>query len=232
MRRPSEVAPTGMARFPSTQWSLIRGTGSSPEGRRAFGELVRLYRPAIVAFFRARLGTDAAEDATQSFLASSYEGTWWSRADADLGSFRSFLLMLLRRHLGHVRDAAPPAPVDAETLADAVDDTPGAERRFDSRFALLLTAHAIEAQRARYRERERGALFEQLLPLLSAPPEHGELKAVAAVLQMPPNTLTVELRRLRERLREEMRAELETLCADEATFAAEWLALQRVLDGA
>jgi hypothetical protein len=28
-----------------------------------------------------------------------------------------------------------------------------------------------------------------------------------------------------------MRAQLEQLCTDEATFAAEWAALQRVLDG-
>jgi len=71
-----------------------------------------------------------------------------------------------------------------------------------------------------------------LLPLLSAPPGHGELKSVAASLDMPANTLTVELQRLRKRLREEMRAQLAQLCADETTFAAEWSVLQRVLHGA
>lgn len=190
-----------------------------------------MYRPAIVAFFRARLGADAAEDATQSFLAASYEQVWWSRADAGVGGFRGFLLMLLRRHAGRVRERAALPIDDTHDGAEIADETPDAERRFDSRFALLLTAHAIEAQRARYRERERGDLFERLLPLLSAPPEHGELKNIADSLQMAPNTLTVELQRLRKRLREEMRAQLEQLCADQATFAAEWAVLQRVLDG-
>jgi DNA-directed RNA polymerase specialized sigma24 family protein len=203
----------------------------SSDGRVAFAELARMYRPAIVAFFRARLGADAAEDATQSFLAASFEHVWWSRADAGIGSFRSFLLMLLRRHVGHVRDSAS-VPIDnTNDVTEIADDAPDAARQFDSRFALVLTAHAIEAQRARYRERERGEVFERLLPLLSAPPEHGELKSIAAGLQMPPNTLTVELRRMRKRLREEMRAQLEQLCADDATLAAEWAVLQRVLDG-
>lgn len=225
------AAPTRMPQFPSTRWSLIRRSGLSSDGRVAFGELTRMYRPAIVAFFRARLGAEAAEDAAQSFLVASFEQAWWPRADAGLGSFRSFLLLLLRRHAGHVRDAAVLPLDDTHDGSDVADDTADAERRFDSRFALLLTAQAIEAQRTRYRERARGALFERLLPLLSAPPEHGELKTLAAELAMPPNTLTVEIQRLRKRLREAMRAQLGELCADAATFEAEWAALQRVLDG-
>jgi DNA-directed RNA polymerase specialized sigma24 family protein len=203
----------------------------SSDGRVAFGELTRMYRPAIVAFFRARLGMEAAEDATQSFLAASFEKVWWSRADAGIGSFRSFLLLLLRRHVGHVHDSALLQIDHTNDATEIADDAPDAARQFDSRFALLLTTHAIEAQRARYRERQRGDVFERLLPLLSAPPEHGELKSIATGLQMPPNTLTVELQRMRKRLREEMRAQLEQLCADDATFSAEWVALQRVLDG-
>ena len=228
---PELSAKPVMPQFPSTRWSLIRRSGLSSDGRVAFGELTRMYRSAIVAFFRARLGADAAEDATQSFLAASFEQVWWSRADAVVGSFRSFLLMLLRRHAGHVRDSAA-VPIDnSNDLTEIADAAPDAARQFDSRFALLLTAHAIEAQRVRYRERERGDLFERLLPLLSAPPEHGDLKSIAAGLQMAPNTLTVELQRMRKRLREEMRAQLEQLCADEATFAAEWTVLQGVLGG-
>src|SRR5262249_8539931 len=147
------------------------------------------------------------EDAAQSFLASSYEKVWWSRADADLGSFRSFLLMLLRRHAGHVRDAATPAHDDGDDADELADDTPGAERQFDSRFALVLTANAVAGQRERYRERGRADLFERLMPLLSSPPAHGELKVIADSLRMSANTLTVELQRLRKRLREEMRAQ-------------------------
>lgn len=218
-----------MAQFPSTQWSLVRQSASSTSGRAAFGELAQAYRGAILAFFRARMDVDAAEDATQSFLALSYEHAWWTRADAALGTFRGFLLMLLRRHLGHLRERQPTANGDAaETLVDAAPD---ADHQFDLRFALALAQRAIDAQRARYHERGRGDLFEQLLPLLSSPPEHGELKRVAATLGVPANSLTVELQRLRKRLREEMRAGVRDLSADETAFEVEWAAMQRILDG-
>ncbi len=221
-----------MPHFPSTQWSLIRASGTTPSGRDAFTELVRAYRAPILAFFRARLPADAAEDACQSFLAASFEHAWWSRADAQLGSFRNFLLVLLRRHLGKLRAARTPesdAAIDTDAIADGA---PEADRQFDLRFALALTARAVEAQRHHYRERGRDPLFEALLPLLSSPPEHGELKDIATSLGLPANTLTVELGRLRKRLREQMRAMVADLCADEASFAVEWAAVQAILAGA
>jgi len=220
-----------MAQFPSTQWSLIVRSGETPSVRHvAFSELARGYRSAIVQFFRARLGPQNAEDATQSFLAASYEHAWWSRADVALGSFRGFLLMLLHRHLGRVRQNRVDAIYDiaVETL---VDNTPSAEQQFDTRFAVVLTSRAIDGLRARYRERGRDGLLEQLLPLLSSRPEHGQLKTVAQTLQMPANSLTIELKRLRSRLREQLREELKDLCIDEAAFESEWVALQDVLSG-
>jgi DNA-directed RNA polymerase specialized sigma24 family protein len=218
-----------MARFPSTQWSLIRQSGGTPSVRyQAFGELATAYRDAILAFFRARLDASAAQDATQSFLAQSYEHGWWSRADAAAGSFRGFLLLLLRRHLGHMRTR-----MDGETEFDAevVDPSPAADQHFDARFALALTARAVDVLRADYRKRDRGVLFDQLLAALGSPPEHGELQRIAAALGMPANTLTVELTRLRKRLREQVRTELKELCADQAALDSEWAILQRVLGG-
>ncbi len=221
-----------MAQFPSTQWSLIRRSGETPSQRHtAFGELALAYRKAILTFFRARLTATDAEDATQSFLTASFEHAWWARADAEVGSFRSFLLMLLHRHLGHLRDAARPPGEDANAIDALADPAPSAELQFDTRFALILTSRAIDTLRTRYRERERGGLFEQLLPLMSAPPEHGELKRSAECMQMPANTLTIELRRLRARLREQLRVELMNLCADQASFESEWMTLQQVLGG-
>lgn len=221
-----------MAQFPSTQWSLIRRSGDTPSQRRAaFGQLALDYRRAILAFFRARLAPADAEDATQSFLSMSFEHAWWSRANADVGSFRSFLLMLLHRHLNHLRSAQVRGADDPDALDAAVDTAPSAEQQFDTRFALVLTQRAIDTLRAHYRARERGDRFERLLPLLATPPEHGELKQIAESMQLPPNTLTNELKRLRTRLREQMHEELKHLCADESAFESDWAALQRVLGG-
>ena len=153
-----------MARFPCTQWSLIRRSGTSSAGREAFGELASAYRAAILAFVRARLDAAANEDATQSFLTVSYEHAWWSRADATAGSFRGFLLLLLRRHLGRLQESHRAVIDDMTAASDVADAAPTADDQFDTRFVLVLTARAIQTQRARYRERDKGALFERLLP--------------------------------------------------------------------
>ena len=220
-----------MVQFPSTQWSLIARSGETPSARHAaFSELARAYRSAILKFFSAQLGPHDAEDATQTFLVASYEHAWWSRADATVGTFRGFLLMLLRRHLGRVREDGQGVSDNAAAEA-IVDHAPAAERQFDTRFAVVLTSRAIDSLRARYRERGRGQLLEQMLPLLSSRPEHGQLQIIAETLQMPANGLTVELKRLRRRLREQLRDELRDLCIDGASFELEWLALQDVLGG-
>ena len=226
-----------MARFPDTQWSLVRRSSNASSGRAAFDELARAYRTAILAFFRARMDASASEDATQSFLALSYEHDWWSRADADLGSFRGFLLLLLRRHLGRLREGALREPLhmhidDPAAAGGDVDLSPAAEDQFDARFVLVLTARAIDSQRARYQARGKAILFERLLPLLGAPPEHGQLKSIADAMEVPANTLTIELRRLRERLREALREQVMELCVDEAAFTLEWAAVQRILGDA
>jgi len=226
------VSLEAMAKFPSTQWSLIRRSGDSPSARRlAFGELALSYRGAIRSFFSARLPAADADDATQGFMSASFEHAWWSRADAECGSFRGFLLLLLRRYLGHLLQARQDRPEASAASAEVADPAPTAEQLFDTRFALLLSARAIDNLRLRYRERGRGALFEQLLPLLAAPPEHGRFKHIAESLGLPANTLTVECKRLRTRLRERMRAELLELCADQQAFDDEWAALERVLNG-
>ena len=218
-----------MARFPDTQWSLIRRSAESPSVRHsAFSQLVQAYRPAIVAFFRARLPSADADDAVQSFLAASFEYEWWNRADAGIGSFRGFLLMLMHRHLGHVRAGHAPH-LALDEVAEPSDPAPSPERAFDTRFALLLTRRALDALRTQYRERGRDGLFDQLLPLVGDPPDHGALKQAAEAMNVNPNTLTVELKRLRMRLRAALSEELRQLCVDQAAFEADRAALHAVL---
>ncbi len=220
-----------MAEFPSTQWSLIRDSALSRESRRtAFGALVQAYQPAMRAYLRARLPADEVEDALQSFLARSFEHAWFARADPAFGSFRTFLLVMLRRHLGHWRDKWRPDCTSLETIAlradDADDHDP--QRAFDARFLAALTQRALERLRSTYAARGRALLFEALLPLLSSPPGKGELGSLAQRLGVPANSLAVELRRLRERLGSAMRDELAALCADEETVEREWQALRRL----
>ena len=219
-----------MANFPSTQWHLIRGSALSQEDRRsAFADLVSAYQPAIRAYLRSRLGAVDAEDALQSFLASSYEHAWFARADPEFGSFRSFLLVMLKRHVGHWRErrALSTERIDDEsTLLGEADPGGDPERAFDARFLMMLTAQALAQLRRTYVARDRAALYDCILPLLTSPPEHGELARLAAQVGMPPNTLAVELKRLRERVAGAMREQLAQLCVDPLTADRDWQALR------
>jgi RNA polymerase sigma factor (sigma-70 family) len=218
-----------MADFPSTQWHLVRGTALSQDDRRAaFGTLVDAYRPAILAYLRARVGASDAEDLLQSFLAASYEHAWFARADPEFGSFRGFLLVMLKRHVGHWRERRQ-LPVDAIEDGSAVAETSAdvdPERAFDARFLMTLTSQALAQLRQTYAQRDRAALYDTMLPLLTSPPERGELARLAAQLEMPPNTLAVELKRLRERVAGAMREQLAELCVDPLTADRDWHALR------
>jgi len=222
-----------MAAFPTTRWSLIHASRLSPaQTQAAWAALMRDYRPAIVAYFRRSALARDAEDLAQEFLLRSMQADWWARADAQIGSFRRFLLALLKRFLLNRESAAP---LRRELGGDALDalessdeaDTP--EASFDLQFALCLTRTALDGLRERYARDGRAALFAGLEPWLAETPGHGELAALATQLQVAPNTLAVNLRRLRQRLQEGIRAALGELCLEHAQVDADLAALREAL---
>ena len=220
-----------MSVFPTTRWSLIQASNQNPgEAAEAWGELVRHYRPAILGFFRRSVLARDAEDLTQEFLLRSMRDGWWSRADPEIGSFRRFLLILLKRFLAQERDAGHRRlEVSGEMAAERHhEQTP--EHQFDLDFALCLTGVALDNLRDDYQASGRGELFSALMPLLSESPEHGELAALSAALKVTPNTLAVQLKRLRMRLQKAVRGALSELSLDAAHAAADLDALRRVLN--
>lgn len=219
-----------MSVFPTTRWSLIHASRLQPQdAAAAWSVLVRDYRPAIVAYFRRSALAREAEDLCQEFLLSSMQNDWWARAEEDVGSFRRFLLALLKRFLLNRWNSAQQ---HGEVLAENVDtgshdDTP--EARFDLQFALCLTRAALDALRERYARDGRVALFAQLEPWIAESPAPGELAAVAAAMDVAPNTLAVQLKRVRQRLREAIRTALTELCIDRAQVDADLAALRDAL---
>ena len=152
------------------------------------------------------------------------------RADPEIGSFRRFLLILLKRFLAQERDAGHRRlEVSGEMAAERHhEQTP--EHQFDLDFALCLTGVALDNLRDDYQASGRGELFTALMPLLSESPEHGELAALSAALKVAPNTLAVQLKRLRMRLQKAVRSALSELSLDAAHAAADLDALRRVLN--
>lgn len=221
-----------MPAFPTTRWSLIRASRQPPaDAADAWAALVRDYRPAIVAYFRRGPLAREAEDLAQEFLLRSMQDGWWARADAEVGSFRRFLFALLKRFLlNRANRAQQRHEVAAEPDEEcAATDSPDAQ--FDQQFALCLTRNALAALRERYARDDRAALFSALEPWLAETPASGELAAIAQRLQVAPNTLAVQLRRLRQRLQQAIRGAVAELCLDHAHAQAELAALRQALAG-
>jgi hypothetical protein len=187
-----------MAVFPTTRWSLIQASDRQPgDVSAAWGDLVRVYRPAIVAFFRRSALARDAEDLAQEFLLRSMRDGWWSRADPEVGSFRRFLLMLLKRFLSMQNDAGHRRFEASGVIVEERDHGYTPERQFDLEFALCLTRVALAELGGEYQNSGRGEIFAALQPWLSETPGHGELAALGARMGVAPNTLAVQLKRSR-----------------------------------
>ena len=64
MRGEAAEKPAGMARFDSTQWSLVlQARADTPDARAALDRLCRTYRPPVLAYIRGRgYAPEATED--------------------------------------------------------------------------------------------------------------------------------------------------------------------------
>ena len=222
-----------MAGFPTTRWSLIRASDrAAGDVAAAWSELVRDYRPAIVAYFRRGALARDAEDLAQEFLLRSIRESWWSRADPAVGGFRRFLYALLARFAAQQRDLAYRRyeDGDAGAIERAGDATP--ERAFDLDFALCVARVAWRALEAGYGAEGRADVFAALQPWLADAPAHGELAALGTRLGVAPNTLAVQLNRLRQRYRRAVRAAVRELGVDDAQADVELAALRDALASA
>jgi DNA-directed RNA polymerase specialized sigma24 family protein len=219
-----------MALFPTTRWSLIRASDRQPgDVAAAWSDLVRDYRPAILGFFRRSALARDAEDLAQEFLLRSMRDGWWSRADPEVGSFRRFLLVLLKRFLAMQNDAGHRRFEVIGVSIEEGDHGQTPERQFDLEFALCLTRTALTDLRGDYESNGRGEIFAALQPWLSETPEHGELAALGTRLGVAPNTLAVQLKRLRARFQKGVRSALAELSIDAEHAAADLDALRIVL---
>ncbi len=221
----------GGAAFGSTHWSLVQqcaedGSRDDPGlSRAALETLCRAYWPPLYAFVRRRGHPPAeAQDLVQGFFAHLLETRTYARADPARGKFRSFLLGSLKHFLANAYDHDHAlkrgggqrfvpldehlAEAEAAASADADSDL-GADGVFEQRWAAAILTHAWTALRAEADAGGRGALLDALRPYVAggatAPPAQDE---VAARLGLPPATVRTHVRRLRERFRAALRAEV------------------------
>jgi len=146
-----------VARFPSTQWSLVGRAGhiTGTRRREALGTLLRRYMPALRAHLvlAKRISPDHADDLVQGFVTDKMiEQNLLGQAEEARGHFRSFLLVALNRYVisqfrhESARKRSPSGP-----LLDIADqhDVSAASAEPSWQFTLVWAREVVEQARRR-----------------------------------------------------------------------------------
>jgi len=236
--------PTGMARFDSTQWSLVlQARADTPDARVALDRLCRTYRPPVLAYIRGRgYAPEATEDLAQTFFTRFIEDAYHASADPTRGRFRAFLLVALKRFLINANAEAHTLKRGGDISLRRLDDSQlnveqfaaegeGPEQAFERSWAMSVLDVAMRRLRAEAREAGKVEMFEQLSEFLTERPDEADYERAARALNLRRNTLAVAVHRLRHRLRELVRAELAQTTAAREDLETELRDLRATLAG-
>lgn len=236
----SPVRDHTLADFTCTRWSIVqRLQGTRADADAALAELgVRYWYPVYAYVRRCGHSQDMAQDITQAFLQQTAADLHAS-ADPPAGRFREWLLVRLKLFLAgdwqravdraRLPRAPPPALERRQGDELAADGSP--EQAYRRGFALEVLSRGLKCLRAEARQTGHGDMFEALEPFLTHEPAPGQLDALGRTLAIRPLTLVLALKRLRQRFRELVRAELADTVVSVDDLAAERRALLAALDG-
>ncbi|MEM9382930.1 MAG: sigma-70 family RNA polymerase sigma factor, partial [Planctomycetota bacterium] len=222
----------GDARFVTTRWSVVLGAAGPPEEDPggALEVLCRTYWPAVYAYLRRHgHAREDARDLTQAFFARLVEGDWLARADSERGSFRAFLVTILRRFVANEaeREAALRRGGGAVRLPFAMDlgaedgadgtalrgvpepaDGDDPEAAFERAWVRALLDRVLESLRAEYAGSGQADRFDHLEPHLVPGDEPPPFDEMAAALGLAVSSCRVAVFRARRRYRDLLRAEV------------------------
>jgi RNA polymerase sigma factor (sigma-70 family) len=232
--------------FPETTWGMIAGI-KDPRARAGWRAgietLCRRYWTPICSYARAAWASndDDARDLTQEFFVWLIEQpAVLEKFEPTRGSFRLYVKGLLRnfgRNADHAArrkkrggdrkrvplDQAPEPAQPDEALA-------AAERAFDEAFVRAVTERALERLRAHFGANDRGrvrlAVFEAYD--LASPDGRPTHAAIAAKLAIKEKDVQHHLYAARDRMRDEIRAELADTVSSQRDLESEW---QRFVGG-
>lgn len=229
---------TGHAQcFATTHWSdvLSAKQSNSTQAESALEKLCRTYWYPLYAFLR-REGRSPhdAQDLTQAFFAHLFQRSFLENVSPQKGKFRSFLLAALKHFLCDEWDKATAVKRGGGQTFISIDDhdaeelyllepdaSAPAETIFERRWALALLAQALALLREEFTTAGKFGEFEHLKVFLSTPAQDGDYAAVAAKLELVPDTVAVKVHRLRQRYGELIRAEIAHTVASPADIEEE-----------
>jgi len=238
------MAAASNAPFPATKWSivLISGRGNA-KGEEALAELCQAYWLPLYTFARRDGQSPAdAEDLVQGFLAKAVIEELFSRADAERGKLRTFLLTAFRRYardeyeksIAEKRGGGGVVSLDlieAERWYEAAGESPdtSAEEAYDRQWALTLLERTCERLREDFAKRGKTDEFEALRPFLTANASAADYETLGSRLGMKPDTVKVATHRLRARFGAILREEVRETHADDTDVDEELRHLIRLL---
>ena len=217
--------------FPDTRWTMVLRAaerGGTPTSARALEELCRAYwRPVYAVARRSGLSHEDAEDVTQSFFADLIATNSMNRVSPEAGRLRWFLQAALRHQMNHLREKARAAkrgggrqtlPLDmsgAEQFYDLIPaDHLTPDVLYDRHWMLALMDRAMHVLAGEQSQRGRGAFFNSVRGAITAEGAGLPYAEIARLHNMSEAAVKMAIMRLRERLREFLRAEIaETVAA-------------------
>jgi RNA polymerase sigma factor (sigma-70 family) len=226
-----------VARFNTTNWSVILKAGSDDSGtsRAALASLCEAYWYPVYALVR-RYGHGAAdaEDLTQEYFARFLEKGYVRELRPEHGRFRSFLLVSVRNFLHNERDRAKAAkrgggktPISLDgaaaderyALEPAESSTP--ETVFERAWANAVLARALARLEEEVTEAEGTERFAQLKPHLTGDEPAQGYRDLAEEWGVGESAVRVAVHRLRKRFGRILRDEIAATVADPAEVGEE-----------
>lgn len=225
--------------FNHTRWSLVAALrdGAQDNGRNPLEELSRSYWFPVYACIRQHGHAPAAAWRIAGQFFAALAGQIRHQAPAGFGRFRVFLFDRLQQFLAagaaDPGGDAPAGEVDAleQRMASELVGSVRPDSTFERSFGLQVLARSRERLAEETRRSERGAMYERLSPFLTAEPPPGSLPRLAAELGIGPLATQVAIKRLRQRFRELVEAELAETVTSPLELEAERAALLRALAG-
>ena len=224
------------AAFGATRWSLVvalrEPSGDQPS---PLAELTSNYSYPVYAYLRRRGETP---DSAARLLVAFFDSLGAELAQADparFGRFRSFLLDRLRAFVETPRAALPPTSGNVDTAAlerrllDEHDGRGEAEAVFARSFALQVLARSRATLQEEVRRSERELMFSALETYLTRDPDPASVARLAAQLGIGSLAVQMAIKRLRQRFRQLVEAELQQTVSSPADLEAERSALHHAL---
>jgi RNA polymerase sigma-70 factor (ECF subfamily) len=211
--------------FATTRWTIVlrAAVENTPEANAALAEVCKGYWYPLYAYVR-RQGFDphTAQDLTQEFFAKLIEKNYLAGADRQRGRFRWFLITAFKCFLANEFDRVhaqkrgggeKPLSLDQmtaeERYAHEPADTMNADLIYDRRWALDLLARARARLKQDYDEGDKARRFELLSPFLPGGEPSASQAALGEQLGLSENAVKQEVHRMKKRLAELIRAEVE-----------------------